>query len=151
MTPDQQYLKDHGHKYIGAIEVEFEQSLSFHDDIWVCNRRYVMNAYMVYMLGNILPEVATPIFTPQEGEQFLKDLEEAIGVATRGAEIWHVATLNYGDGILFEDAVNSKFAYSVVVKTENISQVTYQDANGIGLSFDTAAYIDKLREKGYKV
>lgn len=134
MTPQEQYPKffDHPHYWIDAIEVERE-----HTDI---KERLTLD-FLTETIKNDDLHKYKPLFKPQEGEQFIKDIEEAVSA-----------------GCFYEPvkiANESKWdIYFELVRNEGEITVT-KDGLDVQLShnvtFNTAAYVDKLRELGYYI
>lgn len=95
-------------------------------------------------------ECVIPLFKPQVGEQFIEDLEVAATIAcTKPNEhenmVFHTATDKH---YVFRSTYNP--AVRFFVQRGNISWAKWRNGN-MGLDFDTAAYVDKLRELGYYI
>jgi hypothetical protein len=134
------------HLWIGAIEVECVK----------CFMRPVGMGVSGYNEGEIIKltpqnydwlktpriiECVKPIFKPQEGEQFIKDLESAVRVAT---------------GFKFEYKEEYKgylrFKYShlqFICNSKELNKATLIFSEDTNIHFDTAAYVDTLRKLGY--
>lgn len=78
-----------------------------------------------------------PKFKPQEGEQFIKDLETAVSAGFGGAKATYYKTPS---SIVFE-VENGEIEIWGNLKVTTSS----------GIAFDTAAYVDKMRELGYYI
>ena len=154
MTPQENYPKfySHPHYWINAIEVECVNThLEIVNDprsVIVKGRSFEFdeNCFNDFCNVNTLHKYK-PLFKPQEGEAFIKDLEAAVSCATRSKYVYRVEKdgqhiLN--TGITSHDSVAR-------MPILNLSLVKgYQLESGLRLSyFDTATYVDKLRELGY--
>lgn len=148
MTPQEQYPKFYKdpHFWIGAIEVtpigksaymgvnwyQSGHKEKFDDGAcYLLNRHVTSHQLLAWM----------PLFKPQEGEAFIKDLTDAVSAAM-------------GENLILANNESSiiRFTFgfwyiSIFVKNLAICNVRIGDNN---LSvFDTAAYVDTLRKKGY--
>ena len=151
MTPQAQYKKfyDKPHLWINAIEVECVNPIST-VNLFSQERRhfnfgetYSLAENYSFIKNNI--DCFAPKFKPQEGEQFVKDLETAVSAAT-GIEFVY-KDIDKGKHRLY----SKDFGYVVKLPIININLVrAYQTETGMAISyFDTAAYVDKMRELGY--
>jgi len=89
----------------------------------------------------------TPLFKPQEGEAFIKDLEDAVSAATGKKYLYREE--KHGQHIL--NTGTSPEDKVVRMPIINLALVKgYELESGIRLDyFDTAAYLDTLRKLGY--
>jgi hypothetical protein len=158
MTPQEQYPKFYSHpeRYLG-IEVECIKSYfnpvvtSDYDPPLISEGETYKLSLVTCIVFNErnLWDNWQPLFKPQEGEQFIKDLEAAVSCATGSKYVYRVEK----DG---QHILNTGItSYDSVVRMPilNLSLVKgYQLESGLRLSyFDTAAYVDKLRELGYYI
>jgi hypothetical protein len=82
-----------------------------------------------------------PLFKPETGEQFIKDLESAVSAAMNEP----ATLLNDGDAVkLFTGGL-----WYVSILMENIGIVNVRSYRYDLLRFDTAAYVDTMRRLGY--
>jgi hypothetical protein len=147
LTPQEQYPKFYKdpHLWIGAIEVECVKSFM----------RPVGMGVSGYNEGEIIKltpqnydwlkspriiECVKPIFNPQEGDQFIKDLESAVsaGVGTQARRI-----IKSPKNIIAFDA-EDKFHQVIMIVENDIKRVT-----SMLTDFDTVAYVTTLLKLGY--
>ena len=142
LTPQEQYSKFYKdpHLWIGAIEVEcIEKHLELKDDPRSevsLGALYLYDAEMynsIWLFGNI--DKYKPLFKPQEGDQFIKDLESAVSAGCGGESVTHYKTPS---SIVFEVDGGEIEIWSYLKITTSS-----------GIAFDTAAYVDTLRKLGY--
>jgi hypothetical protein len=156
MTPQEQHPKfySHPHYWIDAkglqlkcIEKHWELKDDPRSEISI-GSTFIYDAEMynsISVFGTI--DKYEPLFKPQEGESFIKDLQAAVSCATESKYIYRVEK----DG---QHVLNTGItSYDSVVRMPilNLSLVKgYQLESGLRLSyFDTATYVDRMRELGY--
>ena len=136
------------HLWIGAIEVErikgyinpFQPKKEA--PIWMeVGGRYKLNVVTVLCMNERdLWENYIPLFKPQEGEQFIKDLTEAVRAGC------------YGEPVI--KTLETKWDWTFTLKNDDEASITVVKSGldvslSHGVTFNTAAYVDKLRELGY--
>lgn len=153
MTSQEKYPKfySHPHYWINAIEVECINTFTRPVGLGVQDYdkgeiiKLSPHSYDWIKTPRIIERLA-PKFKPQEGEAFIKDLEAAVNTGCTLRKYQFV--FNDNDGALVFD---TSTGYRVMVSIDNISNVCTA-INGLGEKyFDTAAYVDKLRELGYYI
>jgi len=143
------------HLWIDAIEVErikgYVNPFQPKKDtpIWMeVGEKYKLNVVTVLCMNERnLWDNYKPLFKPQEGEAFIKDLESAVSAATGKKYLYREE--KHGQHIL--NTGTSPEDKVVRMPIINLALVKgYELESGIRLDyFDTAAYVDKLRELGY--
>jgi hypothetical protein len=142
LTPQQKYPKfyESPHLWIGGpiqlqcIEKHLELKGDPRSEVSL-GSQFLFDAEMynsIWLFGTI--DKYLPLFKPQEGEQFLKDLEKAVQYACSGN--YKVTTQSYW--LQFYEAGSRIF-----IMLDNPSLVV------TNTNFDTAAYVDTLRKLGY--
>jgi hypothetical protein len=136
LTPQEKYPKfyESPHLWIGAIEVEY---------IGTKNGIVGKSLLDIELLSTLITidqlQNCKPLFKPQEGEQFIKDLESAVSAATRRKNVKHCSydavseLFNVNEGEFFVEVFDKTFAICVPYKAY----------------FDAATFIDTLRKLGY--
>jgi len=150
LTPQQKYPKFYAkpHLWIDAIDCIYLGNTpnipyQFELDLETLN---------VLLIDNELQH-CQPLFKPQEGEAFIKDLESAVSVGLNKKENEGVAyysgdsTQNAWALSLINDS--DQKTVSVYIDKTNLSRVVCSQWDGDANVFYTAAYVDKLRELGY--
>jgi hypothetical protein len=129
LTPQEKYPKFYKdpHLWIDAIEVSRVD-------------RVIVQVLTVSLLYNAAIKDYKPLFKPQEGEAFIKDLEQAVsaGVGTQARRI-----IKSPKNIIAFDAEH-QFYQCIMIIENDIKKVT-----SMLTDFDTAAYVDSLRKLGY--
>jgi hypothetical protein len=151
LTPQEKYPKfyDCPHLWIGAIEVEVNESFELNGTHYLAKTRYLLTVFdLNELLENNKLDYINPFFKPQEGDQFIKDLESAAIIAcTKPNEhenmVFHAATDKH---YVFRSTYNP--AVRFLIQRDNINWARWRNGN-IGLDFNTAAYVDTLRKLGY--
>ena len=152
MTPQEQYPKffKHPHYWIDAIEVECVTPHAFYVNPHKYKPRafegeremFTSAAYSEIKKHDTLKHFA-PLFKPQEGEQFIKDLEVAVSAGLGEESVTLVRTQGANYVFEYEELFGVKAIE--VYKTDLSILLPY------GISFNCAAYVDKLRQLGYYV
>jgi len=137
-TPQEKHPKFYKdpHFWIGAIEVKY---------VGTKNGIVGKSLLDIELLSTLITldqlQNCKPLFQPQEGEQFIKDLEGAVRVAT---------------GFKFEYKEEYKgylrFKYShlqFICNSKELNKATLIFSEDTNIPFDTAAYVDTLRKLGY--
>lgn len=136
MTLEQQYPKFYSHpeRYLG-IEVER-----------MCNHAKYIIDYSFLNAAAINKDLHefTPKFKPQQGEQFIKDLEDAVRLGSECKDMNYVREHE----LFYEFEDNGK---NLTVLKDYLSQVLYCIPYEGGEYFDTAVYVDRMRELGYYI
>jgi hypothetical protein len=117
------------HLWIGAIEVEYIGTKGIIG-------KSILDVDLLSTLilfGELLG--VKPLFKPQEGEQFIKDLEQAVSAGFGGASVTHYKTPS---SIVFEvDGGEIEIWSDLKITTSS------------GIAFDTSAYVITLLKLGY--
>jgi hypothetical protein len=154
LTPQEKYPKFYKdpHLWIGAIEVEAINTASkIGVDLVLQGDRIKLDAGNCYLLNrNITTHHLLgfkPLFKPQEGDQFIKDLESAVRVALpyKWSEIELVQNENMT--MVFINGYDG-----IYIAHDNIGTIATNrgsDVNNGNWDFDCAAYVDTLRKLGY--
>jgi hypothetical protein len=149
MTPQEQYPKFYSRpeKYLG-IEVE---TLG-------CRVPIKLSRGLIHDVISI--DYLIPKFKPQEGEQFIKDLEDAVSCAGSFSVFYNRVKeegnntnyhyLYYNIGFDEDDDEDDDEGYvKCYIHKHNISKVDFSNNISGDNDFDTAAYVDRLRDLGY--
>jgi hypothetical protein len=146
LTPQEKHPKFYKdpHLWIGAIEVECVKFFMRPVGMGVSGYnegeiiKLTPQTYDWLKTPRII-ECVTPLFKPQEGEQFIKDLEQAISAATVRKNVKHCSydavseLFNVNEGEFFVEVFDKTFAICVPYKAY----------------FDAATFVDTLRKLGY--
>ena len=148
LTPQEKYRKfyEDPHLWIGApmqlqcIEKHWELKDDPRSEVSL-GALYLYDAEMynsIWLFGTV--DKYLPLFKPQEGEAFIKDLEQAVsaGVGTQARRI-----IKSPKNIIAFDAEH-QFYQCIMIIENDIKKVT-----SMLTDFDTAAYVDTLRKLGY--
>ena len=133
-TPQQKHPKFYKdpHLWIDAIELERE--------IGIVTTKLTLDFLSETIKNDDLWKYK-PLFKPQEGEQFIKDLESAVSAAMNEP----ATLLNDGDAVkLFTGGW-----WYVSILMENIGIVNVRSEDNDLHLFDTAAYVTTLLKLGY--
>jgi hypothetical protein len=95
----------------------------------------------IWLFGTV--DKYLPLFKPQEGEAFIKDLEACLQ-ETVSPHLAYSETEN-GYYVFFSKAYN----YELRVPTSNISKLALLGNLDLGVAINTAAYVDTMRSLGY--
>jgi hypothetical protein len=127
LTPQEKYRKfyEDPHLWIDAIEVKRTNSKVWHPLSLLLLHEITCNDDIAWY---------EPKFKPQEGEAFIKDLEEAVSAGFRDAKARYYKTPS---SIVFE-----------VIGAEIEVWQDLRVTTSSGAAFDTAAYVDTLRKLG---
>lgn len=158
MTPQQQYPKFYSHpeRYLG-IEVECIKPWQFTNKEYDVFKIGTPVDFTLFLLTRLthgrLEEYFKPLFKPQQGEQFIKDLEDAVSCGGDGDFKLLSDKLNYKWFIADADG-NFHTHLFVTIKDDNLGAVSSYAGdkdmeNVTPRNFDTAAYVDRMRELGY--
>ena len=136
LTPQKKYPKfyDCPHLFVGKLMVRDYKSIWYENDT-------EFDGYLCAKCFDYMDiQDFTPIFKPQEGDQFIKDLEQAVsaGVGTQARRI-----IKSPKNIITFDAEH-QFHQVIMIVENDIKRVTSMLTN-----FNTAAYVDTLRKLGY--
>lgn len=145
MTPQEQYRKfyDKPHLWTGAIEVECTKSWQREFLQGEAGEKLPVNEILCIRNRQLdLWDKYIPKFKPQEGQQFLKDLEEAVSAGC------------YGEVVT--KTLDTKYDWTFTLKDDDEASITVVKAGldislSRGVTFNAAAYTDKLRQLGYYV
>jgi hypothetical protein len=136
LTPQEKHPKfyESPHLFVGKLMVRDNKSIWYENDT-------EFDGYLCAKCFDYMDiQDFTPIFKPQQGEQFIKDLESAVsaGVGTQARRI-----IKSPKNIIAFDA-EDKFHQVIMIVENDIKRVT-----SMLTDFDTAAYVDALRKLGY--
>jgi hypothetical protein len=134
LTPQEKHPKFYANPeyWINAIEV-YKNGDDF-------NHKLTHAMFGEIMDGNRINQYV-PIFKPQEGDQFIKDLESAVSAAMNEP----ATLLNDGDAVkLFTGGW-----WYVSILMENIGIVNVRSEDNDLLLFDTSKYVTTLLKLGY--
>lgn len=141
MTPQEKYRKfyDHPEYWINAIEVECVNPYSFHKegDRKKLTPEALYDQHTCLALHNWKPK-----FKPQEGDQFIKDLEEAVSDGC------------YGEAVV--KTIETKWDWTFSLKNDDEASITVVKAGldislSHGVTLNGAAYSQRLMQLGYYV
>jgi hypothetical protein len=156
LTPQEKYPKFYKdpHFWIGAIEVEVNVDTSGTYRRIKKGEIFQLSALALHEFQSMSAlQNLTPKFEPQEGDQFIKDLESAVSAGGEGQ--FKLLSDKLGYKWFIADASDNFHTYLfVTVKNDNIRKVSsfagdkdMEDTNS--RNFNTAAYVDTLRKLGY--
>ena len=136
LTPQEKYPKfyESPHLFVGKLMVRDNKSIWYENDT-------EFDGYLCAKCFDYMDiQDFTPIFKPQQGEQFIKDLESAVsaGVGTQARRI-----IKSPKNIIAFDA-EDKFHQVIMIVENDIKRVT-----SMLTDFDTAAYVTTLLKLGY--
>jgi len=138
LTLQEQYKKfyDKPHLWIDAIEVEFIESFYKFKRGEVV--RFTSSCYSI--IAQQENRWCVPKFKPQEGDQFIKDLEDAVRLGCYGEAV----TKNF----------ETKWDWTFTLNLDEEAHITIVKAGldislSHGVTFNSAAYVDRMRELGY--
>jgi len=161
MKPQEQYPKFYTHPeiYLG-VEVECIEDYTFYN-FFNGNIHIVNLELLSYVSLHKLWQHFKPLFKPQQGEQFIKDLEDAVSCGIKDkSEFWEDTRISKVSGtpVWYELRLKTNdFWVEVKVTVINLSEVIVSgmllnSADTLGAyCFDTAAYVDRMRELGYYI
>lgn len=148
LTPQEKHPKfySHPHYWINAIEVKSIKDYPVFGQNGVTKKRVYKlthNNFTEFIADGDLKDYA-PLFKPQEGEAFIKDLEAAVSAGGNGD--FKLLSNRLGYKWFITDASDNFHTHLyLTVKDSGISVVSSY------ANFDTTAYVDKLRELGYYI
>lgn len=132
------------HLWTDAIEVEVNEDFEMDGlEFMVMNSYDLSRFFLTDLLEKNKLDYFIPLFKPQEGEQFIKDLEAAVSAGI-GFPVQYDKTMQVTSVMCFEGSSGYCF-----VSNDNISQAMAFNAKDEATFFDTAAYVDHLRKLGY--
>lgn len=140
MTPQEQYPKFYSHPYmfVGQLIVRDTKSIWYEIDT-------KFDGYLCAKCFDYMDiQDFEPLFKPQQGEQFIKDLEDAVRLGSECKDMNYVREHE----LFYEFEDNGK---SLTVLKDYLAQVLYCIPYEGGEYFDTAAYVDRMRELGYYI
>jgi hypothetical protein len=143
LTPQEKYRKfyEDPHLWIDAIEVVVTKTTILHSAEYYEGEKYTLTAEMLWRLSRSMQ--FEPLFKPQDGEAFIKDLESCLR-QTVSPHLEYSETEN-GYYVFFSKAYN----YELRVPISNISRLALLGNLDLGVAINTAAYVDTLRKIGY--
>jgi hypothetical protein len=145
LTPQEKYpnFYKYPHLFVGKLMVRDNKSIWYEKDT-------EFDGYLCAKCFDYMDiQDFTPIFKPQEGEQFIKDLESAVSAGN----IFNYK-LSYKDkdknGHYLFTGDKDGHPLLLMVNSAKLSMVAYAVGEDlIALPFNTAAYVDTLRKLGY--